>query len=59
MATKIAPKYRVLNGLNYLDKRREPGDIVDDIPAQSLGWLLRDGHVELVVPRKPKPPKEG
>lgn len=41
-------KYRVLIGLNYPpnDKRAEPGDLVDDIPAGSVGWLLKDGIIE-------------
>ena len=42
-------KFRVLNGLNYGDKRREPGDIVDDIPKKSLWWLLEQGHIEEYV----------
>ena len=39
-------KYICLNGMNYGDTRRERGDIVDDIPADSLEWLLEWGHVE-------------
>lgn len=43
-------KYRVLTGLDYPVKgeykRAEPGDIVDDIPEKSIGWLLRQGHIE-------------
>lgn len=39
-------KYICLNGMNYGDTRRERGDIVDDIPAESLEWLLEWGHVE-------------
>lgn len=39
-------KYICLNGMNYGDIRRERGDIVDDIPADSLEWLLEWGHVE-------------
>jgi hypothetical protein len=39
-------KYICLNGMNYADVRRERGDIVDDIPADSLEWLLEWGHVE-------------
>lgn len=29
-------------------KRVEPGEIVSDIPAASIPWLLADGKIELV-----------
>lgn len=48
--------YRVLNGLSYPpDKRAEVGDVVDDIPAKSVKWLLRKGHIEEVSGAKPAP----
>jgi hypothetical protein len=28
------------------NKRAEVGDIVDDLPAQSIKWLLADGFIE-------------
>lgn len=39
---KAADHYEVLVGMNYgPDQRRaEPGDVVDDLPEGSLGWLL-------------------
>lgn len=41
--------YRVLVGLSYPpDRRAEPGDVVDDIPPQSLGWLKHQGFIEPV-----------
>lgn len=41
--------YRVLTGLDYPpDKRAEVGDVVDDIPAKSVKWLLEQGHIEEV-----------
>lgn len=41
--------YRVLVGLSYPpDRRAEPGDVVDDIPPQSLGWLKNQGFIETV-----------
>lgn len=45
--------YLVLVGLSYPgagheDKRAEPGDIVTDLPAGSLTWLLKDGYIEPV-----------
>lgn len=43
-------KYKVLVGLNYPtpkgEKRAEPGDVVDDIPKKSVGWLLRQECIE-------------
>jgi len=49
-------QYRVLTGLNYPpDKRAEIGDVVDDLPAQSVKWLLADGLIEdASKPAKPK-----
>jgi len=40
--------YRVVTGLNYKDKRAEPGDIVTDLPARSTKWLLDQGHIQRV-----------
>jgi hypothetical protein len=52
-AGEPAPQsYRVLRGINYPnpdgmgEKRAEPGDLVDDLPEQSVGWLLDDGVIE-------------
>jgi len=55
------PKYRVLVGLNYPpgDKRAEPGDIVDDIPPGSLGWLLDGGIIESVGKESAEQEEEG
>lgn len=44
-------KYRVLVGLNYPNPkggefRAEAGDVVDNLPAKSLEWLVRQGLVE-------------
>lgn len=40
-------QYRVLVGLSYPpDKRAEVGDVVDDLPAQSVKWLIADGLIE-------------
>lgn len=55
----VAESYLVKNGLNYPphgDKskdelRREPGEVVDDLPPQSIPWLLEGGHVE----KQPEP----
>jgi hypothetical protein len=40
-------RYRVLTGLDYPpNKRAEIGDVVEDLPAQSIKWLLADGYIE-------------
>ena len=41
-------RYRVLMGLNYAGLRREPGEIVTDIPDDSRQWLLDQGCIEAV-----------
>jgi hypothetical protein len=33
-------RYEVLQGLSYGDARAEVGDVVTDLPADSLPWLL-------------------
>lgn len=48
------PSYRCLQGLNYIGGagapvRREPGDVADDIPTGSVGWLTAQGHIEPAV----------
>lgn len=43
--------YRALTGLNYPTKagerRVEAGDVVTDLPAKSIDWLLERGHIEI------------
>ena len=40
-------RYRVLQGIDYPpNKRAEVGDIVEDIPAQSVKWLLDSEIIE-------------
>lgn len=55
--TKVA-RFRVgPAGINYRphgkadadEKRAESGDIVDDLPPASIGWLVDQGVVEEVV----------
>lgn len=41
-------KYRARVGLNYGDKRVEAGDVVDDIPEDSVEWLLEGNYIEKV-----------
>ena len=41
-------EYEVLIGLNYGDHRVEAGEIVSDLPEQSVGWLLEQSYVRKV-----------
>ena len=41
------PKYLVNQGLDYLNRRVEAGELVDDIPAKSVSWLKEQGIIEL------------
>lgn len=43
-----AGSYRALTGLSYKGRNVEAGEVVDDIPAKSIGWLLDGGHIEKV-----------
>lgn len=46
--------HKVLIGIDYPpDRRAEPGDVVDDIPAASVSWLIAQGAIEETEP-KPK-----
>lgn len=52
MARKKPRKaYRVLVGLSYPpdgaddERRAEPGDVVTDLPAWSVDWLLAGGSI--------------
>ena len=39
-------EYKVLNGIDYPPlKRAEMGDIVNDLPKESIGWLIAGGHI--------------
>lgn len=39
--------YRILKEyVAYGDKRAVAGDVVDDLPDVSVGWLLSDGWIE-------------
>lgn len=45
------PTYRVTGGpdgtagINYKDKRVEPGDDVSDLPRESIKWLKEQGYI--------------
>lgn len=50
-------KYRVLAGLNYPakgggEKRAEAKQVVSDLPAESVPWLLEQGLIEPVETSK-------
>lgn len=48
----MAKKYRALNGLNYTpikgkgEVRREPGDVITDLPATAAAIYLALGDIE-------------
>lgn len=48
------PKYRITGGpdgtagLDYKNRRVEVGDVVDDIPRESIKWLREQGYIETV-----------
>lgn len=47
-----AKQYRVLRGLDYPPlNRAEPGDIVDDLPKDSIEHELRAGNIEIYKPK--------
>ena len=46
------PSFRVLTAVQYKGKEALAGDIVDDIPPSSQGWLQEQGHIEKVTPEK-------
>lgn len=41
----MSKAYEVAIGLNYLDKRAEPGDVVDDVPEADIRSLLDLGAI--------------
>ena len=56
----MSKRYRALVGLTYPEnprltrrnwvmKRVEAGEIVDDIPTKSVPWLLDGGRIEVVT----------
>ena len=49
-ATSHLQAYEVLKGLSYFDNkaRGEVGDIVTDLPEESIAWLLEQGCIKPV-----------
>lgn len=48
----MADQYRVNVGIDYEDdtKRAEPGDVVDDLPEEAIGWLTDSGAISFYDP---------
>ncbi len=49
----MSKRYRVLHGVTFMTKagkevRIEPGKLTDDLPKESIGWLLDQRHIEEV-----------
>jgi hypothetical protein len=49
----MSKKYRVLHGVTFMTKagkevRIERGKTTDDLPKESIGWLLAQRHIEEV-----------
>lgn len=40
--------YRVLQAIEYGDRRAEVGDLVDDVPQRSVKWLVDQQYIEVV-----------
>jgi hypothetical protein len=40
--------YLVKVGINYRDRRAEPGDVVSDLLPGEVEWMLADGMIEEV-----------
>jgi len=51
--------YKVLRGVSYGSNRAEPGDVVSDLPASSVAWLLEARVIEPAdeQPKQAKKPK--
>lgn len=43
----VSGPWKVLVGVNYApnDRRAEPGEIVDDLPAADAPWMLEQGLI--------------
>ncbi len=42
----MAKAYKVIIGVDYGDKRAEPGEVVTDLPVKSVTWLLDQGVIQ-------------
>lgn len=50
-------EYEVLAGIDYPpNKRAEVGEIVSDLPKDSIPWLLSSGIIKEVDAKKPSTP---
>lgn len=50
MADTKKKRYRLNTGLSLADGTRlgEKDDVVETIPEESVGWLMKQGHIEEV-----------
>jgi hypothetical protein len=53
--TDPVTRYTVRVGLNYRGLRREPGEVVDDLPEDSIEWLVAQGCVTPLPAEEVKP----
>lgn len=54
----MADDFKVIKALSYEGKRVAPGEVVADIPASSVEWLIEAGAIALVIfESPPKAPK--
>lgn len=46
--------FRVLRGFDYGAgaHQYEPGDVVSDLPAEFVGWMLAEGTIEEIAPAR-------
>lgn len=50
--------HKALRGISYGNRRAEAGDVVTDIPASSVKWLIEQGIIEPAdAPKPSKQPK--
>lgn len=54
MAGRSKKRYEVLRGFDYAGgtRQHEPGDIVDDLPAEFASWMVAEGTIREADPVK-------
>lgn len=57
--------YKVLRGVTYNGRYAAPGDVINDVPASSVPWLVEQNIIEEsqaekpAAKREPKSPSKG
>lgn len=51
---RVAYEVTDLSALYYAGKVARPGDVVEDIPGESILWLLDEGFIKVVHPLTPE-----